>query len=168
MHSPHPRGHTAKHTAAHKHGATHKHHPQHHRHPRHHHLTKQNAAAKAAHAHKPRQLSYNINCSLEALADSAPFPVTDADILWLYKLTPKTSEGVQIRDVLATVQEFGFAGHYLEYEELDYAVPGCITGFTLPEGTHAAYYDQEGINMWGEIYPVTDFIIEEAWRVSWL
>lgn len=184
MHKPAAKGHTAKHSSAKKHTKTAKHvkhaspkhapkkltrHQQHLAHLAHlAHVNHTAAPAVKAHkAAKPRALSYNINCSLEALADTAPFYVSDEDIMALYELTPKSADGIFIQDALTSAATYGLAGHYLTFEETDYLVPGSIVGLTLDEGTHAAIYTGKGIDMWGNIQQITD-LIEEAWIVRWL
>jgi hypothetical protein len=166
MHKPHHHGHTAKHIANHKHHHHHlKHHPVHHR-KIHHHVSAQHVAGKSPHHHKPRHLSYGISCVLEALADTADFAVTDADLMNLFQ----HMELFTIEEALKVAAEHGLAGHYPEYSESDYFLPGCIVGMSLPEGQHAAVLTEHGVNMWDEIIPMEDFngTMEEAWNITWL
>lgn len=169
MHKPHEHGHSAKHTSNAKHHASSKHKPAHHRKPEHH-VSTQHVAGKSPHKHKPRKLSYGISCVLEALADIAPFKVTDFDIAELYDLTPKTEDGITIKHGLMAAAIYGLADHFPVYSETEFLLPGTIVGMTLPEGSHAAAVVEDGIIMWGEKVPLGDYIdfIEEAWIVTWL
>lgn len=167
MHKPLTHRHTAKHTSAAKHHAHAKHAPTKRREV-HHHVSAQHAAGKSPQKHKPRKLSYGISCSLEALADTAPFLVTDSDILALYALTPKTEAGILIKDALESAAIHGLAGHRPVFRESD-PRPGCIVGMTLPEGTHAAVMTHDGIIMWGDVVPedALSAYVEESWSVTW-
>jgi hypothetical protein len=129
------------------------------------------AAGAAKAKHKKRKLSYGINCSLEALADSAPFEVTDADVAALYETTSKTNQGVLIYDALEAAAKYGLAGHYPVFAEAEYFTPGCLIGMTLPQGPHAAVLTDYGIYTWGSRFPWTERYsgyIEEAWEIQWL
>jgi hypothetical protein len=135
--------------------------------------------AKAAHA---RALSIGdvSCCTATALARSlrlSGWPVDDADVLALYKLTADSPDaGASILATLDAAYVFGLAG--VRPVSFQLAVPGeledsrfanLLLGLELPEGPHTVLACTSGdVWSWGDVYSLGDeAVIEEAWEVTW-
>ena len=138
------------------------------------------ANAKKAKAHPKRQLALGDGvacCSAEALAASlrlAGWPVTDADVLALYRRTARDDDaGASILATLEAAAEYGLAGcQVAAFAPADLATDlpsGLILGLALP-GPHAVLDTGSEWITWGQAWPVTAFpgvVIEEAWTIQW-
>lgn len=179
------KGTTAKHAGTHKHTqGKGKHHPAKAKKAQtHHHAAKKqhaHTAAKGPTVAKPRKLSLGdvSCCAADALAWSlrlAGWPVADADILALYKLTADYPDaGASILATLDAAYLFGLAGvRPLSFAraDLDEAPEGgrLILGLELP-GPHTVHQQDGQWWTWGEPYDpdcFPDAVIEEAWQVVW-
>jgi hypothetical protein len=152
------------------------------------------ANAKKAGAHPRRQLALGDGvacCSAEALAASlrlAGWPVTDADVLALYRLTARDDDaGASILATLEAAAEYGLAGWRPVFEEVMPYGPehcwcstesgqlhrvtraGLVYGVDLP-GPHAVLDTGSEWITWGQAWPARAFpdaVIEEAWTIEW-
>jgi len=132
------------------------------------------AQAKTAHARalSPGALAC---CTAEALAVSARLaghPVSDAEVINLYRLTAGApDEGAPILATLEAAAEFGLAG--VRPASFRLAGPGetgaLILGLDLPEGRHSVALDASGdVWSWGALYALgAETEVEEAWLVEW-
>ena len=115
-------------------------------------------------------------CAAEALAASlrlAGHPVSDRDVLALYKLTADDPDaGASIWDTLLAAAEHGLAGvRPVSFGPVDLDDPAAaVLGVELP-GPHTVTLDADGAWWsWGEPYDPAAFpdaVIEEAWEVRW-
>jgi hypothetical protein len=150
------------------------------------------ANAKKARAHPRRQLALGEGvacCSAEALAASlrlAGWPVTDGDVLALYRRTARDDDaGASILATLEAAGEYGLAGWQPAFREILEPRPGwhelptsppepglhgpILLGLALP-APHAVLDTGSEWITWGQAWPTRAFpdaVIEEAWEVTW-
>lgn len=148
------------------------------------------ANIKKARQHPKRQLALGDGvacCSAEALAASlrlAGWPVTDADVLALYRRTAADLDaGASILATLEAAAEYGLAGWRPRFEVAETPAleegfsakitrPGLrslILGLALP-APHAVLDTGSEWITWGQAWPARAFPdaeLEEAWTVEW-
>jgi len=138
------------------------------------------ANAKKARQHPKRQLALGEGvacCSAEALAASlrlAGWPVSDADVLALYRRTARDDDaGAPILATLEAAAEYGLAGcQVAAFAPADLATElpgGVILGLALP-APHAVLDTGSEWITWGQAWPARAFpdaAVEEAWTVEW-
>jgi hypothetical protein len=118
-------------------------------------------------------------CVVQAVAASAPFPVTDEEILALHLLIAGPDEYVLIGDGLEAAAEYGLAGHRPVFEEVTDAaihdspggalrgrrISGLILGVDIP-APHAVLDDGAAWHSWGQRWePWAE--PDEMWSVCW-
>jgi hypothetical protein len=141
------------------------------------HTRAKNVARAKAHPRRGLALGEGVACcSAEALAASlrrSGWPVTDADVLALYRLTAGgPDDGAPILATLEAAAEYGLAGVRLasyDLSETYVSARSLILGVDLP-GAHAVLDTGSEWVTWGEAWPVTAFpdaVIEEAWAIEW-
>jgi hypothetical protein len=141
------------------------------------------ANVKKAKQHPKRQLALGEGvacCSAEALAASLRLtgrPVTDADVLALYRRTAADLDaGASILATLEAAAEYGLAGirpvTWGPVEAADFMpadIPGLILGLSLP-APHAVLDTGSEWITWGQAWPAwafPDAVLEEAWTIEW-
>jgi hypothetical protein len=116
-------------------------------------------------------------CSAEALAASlrlAGWPVSDADVLALYRRTAADLDaGASILATLEAAAEYGLAGcqvaAFASADLATYLPSGVILGLALP-APHAVLDTGSEWITWGQAWPARAFpdaVLEEAWVIEW-